>query len=270
MEDRVRIEHKDGIADVRMVRADKMNALDPAMFHALVAAGTELCHDRSVRAVVLSGEGRSFCAGLDMATMAQTAGGGGGGGAKLPKIENLPDTPAGMMQLAAWIWQEVPVPVIAAVHGAAYGAGLQVAMGADIRFVAPDAKLTIRETYWGLIPDVALTATFRNIVGIDIAKELTFTGRVISGEEAVAYRLATHVSDDPHADAMKLAQEIAQRSPDAIRASKQLWNQAPQGSLAEGLQLELKLQSTVIGGANQREAVAAGMEKRAPHFSDPE
>lgn len=269
MEERVRVDHKDGIADVRMVRADKMNALDPAMFHALVATGNELAHDRSVRAVVLSGEGRGFCAGLDMATMAQTAS-GGGAGSKLPPIENLADSPAGIMQRAAWIWQEIPAPVIAAVHGVAYGAGLQVAMGADIRFVTPDAKLSIRESYWGLIPDVALTATFRNQVGLDIAKELTFTGRVISGKDAVAYRLATHVSDDPHADAMKLAKEIAGRSPDAVRASKQLWNQAPLGTLAEGLQLELKLQATVIGGANQREAVAAGMEKREPNFSDPE
>lgn len=270
MEERVRVDQKDGIADVRMVRANKLNALDPAMFHALVATGTELSRDRSLRAVVLSGEGRAFCAGLDMASMAQTAGSSRGSASKPPPIENLPESPAGIMQLAAWIWQEIPVPVIAAVHGVAYGAGLQIAMGADIRFVAPDARLSIRESYWGLIPDVAITASFRNLVGLDIAKELTFTGRVVSGTEAVAYRLATHVSDDPHGDAMKLAREIASRSPDAVRASKKLWNQAPLGTLAEGLQLERQLQASVMGGANQKEAVAAGMEKRAPNFSDPD
>ena len=267
MEERVRIVQKDGIADVRMVRAEKMNALDLPMFIALVEAGKALARDGSVRAVVLSGEGRAFSAGIDLQSI--TGGAGERDGSGLQLFDRSPDSPANLAQRAAWIWQEVPVPVIAAVHGVAYGAGLQVALGADIRFVAPDAKLSIREAYWGLVPDVAFTQTLRNVVGLDVAKELTFTARIISGTEAVAFRLATHVSDDPHRDATALAREIAERSPDAVRAAKQLLNTALLGSVADGLRLETELQIAVAGGANQREAVRAHVEKRPPRFRDP-
>ena len=266
MEERVRIDQKDGIADVRMVRGEKMNALDLAMFVALVEAGRAIARDPSVRAVVLSGEGRAFSAGIDLSALA----GVGQRDASGPQLfDRFPDSPANLAQRAAWIWQEVPVPVIAAVHGVAYGAGLQVALGADIRFVAPDAKLSVREAYWGLVPDVAFTQTLRNVVGLDVAKELTFTARVVSGSEAAAMRLATHVSDDPHRDATALAREIAERSPDAVRAAKKLLNTAVLGSIADGLQLETELQKAVAGGANQREAVSAHVEKRSPRFRDP-
>ena len=272
MEERVRVDLKDGIADVRMVRTDKLNAIDALMFEALTMTGIELAANRSVRAVVLSGEGRAFCSGLDMATMASLGGGEASGGESTGTrlTTELPDSPAGPAQRCAWVWQEVPVPVIAAIHGVAYGAGLQLAMGADIRIVAPDARLSIRESHWGLIPDVAITGTLRNVVPIDIAKELTFTGKIVTGAEAIEYRLATHVSEDPHGEAMKLAAEIASRSPDAIRAAKKLWNEAPLASVAEGLKLERELQRTLIGSANQIEAVKANMQKRAPEFSDPE
>ncbi len=264
--ERVRIEKKDGIADVRLVRADKLNAFDQPMFAALVDAGLELAADRSVRAVVLSGEGRAFSSGLDMAAMT-----GLGERQAGPRLSDPTEgSPANQAQRAAWVWQELPVPVIAAVHGVAYGAGLQLALGADIRFVTPDAKLSIRETHWGLIPDVGLTQTLRNIVGLDVVKELTFTARVISGKEAVELRLATHVSDDPHRDALALAREIAGRSPDAIRAAKKLLNSALLGSVADGLRLEAQLQGTLIGKPNQLEAVKANLEKRAPRFRDPE
>lgn len=265
MEERVRIDHKDGIADVRMVRAEKMNALDLEMFVALVEAGKAIARDPSVRAVVLSGEGRAFSAGIDLTSI--TGGASRGEGPNL--FDRSPDSPANLAQRAAWIWQEVPVPVIAAVHGVAYGAGLQVALGADIRFVAPDAKLSVREAYWGLVPDVAFTQTLRNVVGLDVAKELTFTARIVSGSEAAALRLATHVSDDPHRDATALAREIAERSPDAVRAAKKLLNTALLGSVADGLRLETELQVAIAGGANQREAVRANLEKRAPRFRDP-
>jgi len=267
VEERVRIEKKDGIADVRMVRADKLNAMDLPMFAALVEAGLELAADRSLRAVVLSGEGRAFSAGLDVPAVMS----GLGARADGPRLSDPnPDSPANHAQRAAWVWQEVPVPVIAAVHGVAYGAGLQVALGADIRFVAPDAKLSIRETYWGLIPDVGLTQTLRNVVGLDVAKELTFTARVISGAEAKELRLATHVSSDPHRDAMALAREIASRSPDAVRAAKKLLNTALLGSVADGLRLEAELQGKLVGKPNQLEAVKARFEKRAPRFRDAE
>ena len=265
MEERVRIDLKDGIADVRLVRADKLNAVDLPMFVALVEAGKSLARDGSVRAVVLSGEGRAFSAGIDLASI--TGVGERRSGPNL--FDRSPESPANLAQRAAWIWQEVPVPVIAAVHGVAYGAGLQIALGADIRFVTPDAKLSIRETYWGLVPDVALTQTLRNVVGLDVAKELTFTARIISGSDAVALRLATHLSDDPHRDAMALAREIAERSPDAVRASKKLLNSALLGSVADGLRLETDLQTRVAGGENQREAVRAHFEKRPPRFRDP-
>ncbi len=266
MEERVRIDQKDGIADVRLVRADKLNALDLAMFVALVEAGQAIARDASVRAVVLSGEGRAFSSGIDL----EALGGLGGERSSGPQLfDRSPESPANLAQRAAWIWQEVPVPVIAAVHGVAYGGGLQLALGADIRFVAPDAKLSIREAHWGLVPDVAFSQTLRHVVGLDVAKELTFTARVISGTEAVALRLATHLSDDPHRDAMALAREIAGRSPDAVRAAKKLLNTAPFGSVADGLRLETELQTALAGGANQREAVRANLEKRPPRFRDP-
>jgi enoyl-CoA hydratase/carnithine racemase len=268
--DRVKIDFKDGVADVRMTRADKMNAIDSEMFEGLVQAGRALKADKSVRAVVLSGEGRAFCAGLDMGSFAAMSGGGRQGGGADPKLFERSESGANRAQLAAWVWQELPVPVIAAVHGVAYGAGLQVALGADIRFVAPDAKLSIRETHWGLIPDVGITQTLRGVVGLDVAKELTFTARVISGTEAKELRLATHVSSDPHRDAMALAREIAGRSPDAVRAAKKLLNTAQLGSVAEGLRLEAELQGTLVGRPNQMEAVKANLEKREPRFRDPD
>lgn len=263
MSERVRIERADGVADVRMVRGDKLNAVDVDMFLALADAGVRLMEDRSVRAVVLSGEGRGFCSGLDVASLM----GGGGDGPNL--FDRSGDSPANLAQRCAWVWQEAPVPVIAAVHGVAYGAGFQIAMGADIRFVAPDARLSLREMHWGLIPDVAVTQTLRHVVRHDVAKELTFTARVVSGEEAKELGLATHVTETPKEDAMALAREIAGRNPAAIRAAKQLWNQALDGSVEEGLRLEAKLQRTVIGKPDQIEAVRANLEKRAPKFSDP-
>lgn len=266
MEERVRVEvDEHGVADVRMVRGDKMNAVDMDMFLALAETGRELSENRQVRAAVLSGEGRAFCAGLDIPSLMA---GGNRSGPSL--IERNGDSPANRAQAAAWVWQEVPMPVIAAVHGVAFGAGLQIALGADIRFVAPDARLSLREAHWGLVPDVAVTQTLRNVAGLDVAKELTFTAREISGVEAKEMRIATHVANDPYAAAHELAREIATRSPTAVRAAKRLWNEALHGSVADGLALEAKAQASVIGGPNQVEAVKANMEKRPPKFSDPE
>ena len=176
----------------------------------------------------------------------------------------------GRAQLGAWVWQELPTPVIGAIHGVAYGGGFQVAMGADIRFVAPDARLSIMEIKWGLIPDMAGTQTLRRIARLDIIKELAFTGRVFSGEEAFELGLATHLSESPHTDAMKLAREIAAMSPDAVRSTKRLFNEAGLGSVQEGFILESELQRNLVGSPNQVEAVRANLEKRAPAFEDPE
>lgn len=267
MSDRVSIRVADGVADVRLNRPEKMNAIDSAMFQGLLAAGQQLADDSSVRAVVLSGEGRAFCAGLDMASFQAMGDGtrGGDGGVSMERGES----PANAAQRAAYIFQELAVPVIAAIHGVAYGGGLQIALGADIRYVAPDARLSVMEIKWGLIPDMSGTQILRHLVRLDVAKELTFSGRVISGTEAVELGLATRVSDSPLDDANELAREIASKSPEAIRAGKQLLNMAVQVSLEEGLRLEEKLQRTLIGSPNQIEAVRSSLEKRAAKYSDP-
>jgi enoyl-CoA hydratase/carnithine racemase len=269
MSDRVTVAKHDGVADVRLNRAEKMNALDQAMFEGLVDTGKALAADRSVRAVVLSGEGRAFCAGLDFSSFVAMAGGSG----ERPRrnlIDRDPSSPANHAQQAAWVWAELPVPVIAAVHGVAFGGGLQVALGADIRFVAPDAQVSVMEIKWGLIPDMSGTQTLRRLVRLDVAKELTFTGRIITGKEAVELGLATHVSDHPREDAMTLAREIATKSPNAIRAGKRLLNESGLVSVADGMKLEESLQLSLIGKPNQLEAVQANMQKRAPQFADAE
>jgi enoyl-CoA hydratase/carnithine racemase len=263
MQDRVTVSLSQGIADVRLNRPDKMNALDGAMFEALVETGRRLRSERGLRAVVLSGEGRAFCAGLDVGSF-----GGGGGGRSL--LERSGDSPANFAQSAAWVWAELPVPVIAAVHGVAYGGGLQIALAADVRFVAPDARLSVMEIKWGLIPDMTGSQTLRRLVRLDVAKELTYTGRVISGSEAAALGLATHVSDTPREAAFELAREIASKSPTAIRAGKQLLDASGLVDLETGMRLEERLQKAMFGSPNQVESVRANLEKREPRFKDPE
>jgi enoyl-CoA hydratase/carnithine racemase len=270
MSDRVRIERtSDGVADVRLNRPEKMNALDSAMFQALVEAGKSLAQDSGLRAVVLSGEGRAFCAGLDFSSFAGMAGAGERrSGPQL--FDRSGESPANHAQRAGWIWTELPVPVIAAIHGVAYGGGLQIALGADLRFVAPDARLSVMEIKWGLVPDMSGTQTLRHLVRLDVAKELTFTGRVVSGAEAVELGLATHLSDTPREAALALAREIAAKSPSAVRAGKKLLNASVTASVADGLALEESLQGSLIGRPNQIEAVKANLEKREPRFQDPE
>lgn len=271
MSERIAVTLRDHVADVKLNRPEKLNALDHAMFEALVSTGRELAGERSLRCVVLSGEGRAFCAGLDFSGFTAMASGGSVSGASQRNpLERVPDQPANFAQSAAYVWTDLPVPVIAAVHGVAYGGGLQLALGADIRLVAPDARLSVREIQWGLIPDMTGTQTLRHLVRQDVARELTYTGRIVSGTEALELGLATQVSDSPYQAALELAREIAGKSPDAIRAAKQLLTAAPVVSVEEGLLLEEKLQRTLIGGRNQIEAVRANMQKRAPEFTDPE
>jgi enoyl-CoA hydratase/carnithine racemase len=227
--------------------------------------------------VVLSGQGRAFCAGLDMASF-QAMGEGprdngvgakDAAGAQDGGLFKRGESPANAAQRAAWVWQELPVPVIAAVHGVAYGGGLQIALGADLRIVAPDARLSVMEIKWGLIPDMSGTQTLRQLLPLDVVKDLTWSGRIVSGEEAVRLGLATRTSERPRDEALELAREIAMKSPDAIRAGKELLNSAVQVSVADGLRLEAKLQAELIGSPNQVEAVRANLEKRAPRFKDP-
>ncbi len=277
MTERVRVSIRDGIADVRLNRPEKLNALDGAMFDALVEHGLELAADRSLRAVVLSGEGRAFCAGFDFSSFAAMSKGGGQGESRDSEarpaaglLSQSGESVATRAQRAAWVWTEVPAPVIAAIHGVAFGGGLQIALGADIRFVAPDARMSVMEVKWGLIPDMSGTQTLRRLTRLDVAKELTFTGRIISGNEAVELGLATHISDTPREAALELAREIASKSPNAVRAAKQLLTQAGLLPVDEGLRLEARLQASLIGKPNQVEAVRANLEKRDPRFGDPE
>ncbi|HEX4182762.1 MAG TPA: crotonase/enoyl-CoA hydratase family protein [Caulobacteraceae bacterium] len=266
MEDRIKVEMSDGVADVRLVRADKMNALDDAMFGALVATGEKLKTQKGLRAVVLSGEGRAFCAGLDTGNFGQMASGS-------PRSsENLATarTPGGAnrAQQAVMVWREIPVPVIAAVHGVAFGGGFQLTLGADLRFVAPDAKLSIMEIKWGLVPDMAGVALLRGLLRDDIVRELTFSGRIFSGQDALGLGLATRVCDDPRAEALAFAREVAAKNPDAIRAGKRLLDLAIEGDQHAILLAETTEQVKLIGSPNQVEAVKANLEKRAPQFTD--
>ncbi len=268
MTELVTINIDQGVADVRLNRVDKYNALSPDMFQAIIEAGESLADNRQVRAVVLSGNGRGFCAGLDMGSFQGMAGGersGGNAGGGLLKRDERPQNHA---QRPAYVWKRLPMPVIAAIHGVAFGGGCQIALGADIRFAAADARLSVMEIKWGLVPDMSLTQTLRDLVPLDVAKELTFTGRILSGAEAHALGLVTHVADDPLAAALELAREIAGKSPDAIRAGKKLLEESWHADERTGLELESKLQTDLIGSPNQVEAVKANFEKRAPQFAD--
>jgi enoyl-CoA hydratase/carnithine racemase len=249
MEERVSISISDGIADVRLVRADKMNALDAAMFEALVAATERLAREKAVRAVVLSGEGRAFCAGLDMGRFAamKEQGGNGIAGGESRDLTARTHGYANFPQQAVWGWRQLPVPVIAAIQGVAFGGGFQLALGADMRFLTPDARMSIMEIKWGLVPDMA--------------------GTIFSAQEALGYGLATRVCDDPRAAAFEVAREIAGKSPDAIRAAKRLLNKLS-ADPGPALLAESVEQQKLLGSFNQSEAVSANIEKRAPRFAD--
>ncbi|HEY0436980.1 MAG TPA: crotonase/enoyl-CoA hydratase family protein [Phenylobacterium sp.] len=268
MNDRVSVDIQNGVADVRLVRTDKMNALDNAMFEALAETGERLKGEAGVRCVVLSGEGRAFCAGLDMGNFQQMASGEG-----RRSSESLVQTPrteggSNRAQHVCMVWREIPVPVIAAVHGVAFGGGFQLALGADLRFVAPDVKLAVLEIKWGLIPDMAGMVLMRGLVRDDVARELTYTGRVFGGEEAVAMGLATRVCADPRAEALTLAAEIAGKNPHAIRAGKRLLNLSAEADQHAILLAESQEQAALIGSKNQVEAVMANLQQRTPQFAD--
>jgi enoyl-CoA hydratase/carnithine racemase len=267
MNDRVTITMlEDGIADVRMNRPDKMNALDPDQWAALVEAIDELKATKGLRVVVLSGEGRAFCAGLDLASL---------GGDREPGTSangnSLKDRTKGIAnhaQYVAWGWRELPVPVIAAVHGVAFGAGSQIMAGADIRIIHPQTRVAIMEMKWGLVPDVGGMPLWRTQVADDVLREMIYTNREFNGVEAKAMGFATHVADDPHAKAMELARLIANKNPHAIRGAKRMCNALATSSDAELLQMESDEQMLVIRTPNQMEAVMAAMAKRKPVFAD--
>ena len=263
--DRVIVNINEGVADVRLVRTDKMNALDDAMFGALIETGTRLKTEPGLRAVVISGEGRAFCAGLDMGNFQRTADAGRDprpDGRLLPRTNGIANRP----QYAVWVWREVPVPVIAAVHGVAFGGGFQLTLGADMRYTAPDTKMSVMELKWGLVPDMAGTVIMRNLMRDDVIRDLTYTGRIFTGEEADRMGLVTRLTANPRDEALATARDIATKNPDAIRASKRMLNALPLVSDAEGLITESREQDALAGKPNQVEAVMAQMQKRAPQF----
>ncbi len=261
--ERVAIDVSDHVAVVTLTRPDKHNALDIAMFEAITGAAERLATEPGVRAVVLHGAGPSFCSGLDVAgVMANQPGSDALMGPLRGPVPNW-------FQRAAHRWLEVPVPVIAAIHGHCLGGGLQIALATDIRFAASDSLLSVLEVKWGLIPDMAITRTLPRLVGIDVAKELAYTGRLISGSEAHSLGLITHVDENPLAAARALAAEIATRSPDAVRGMKRLFDESWTGSTEETLRLEADIQLGLLGTPNQLAAVTAGMTKQPAEFEDP-
>jgi enoyl-CoA hydratase/carnithine racemase len=275
---RVRVDHDAGVAHVRLTRPDKRNALDGAMFLAIAAAGERLKNDSSVRAVVVSGDGPSFCAGLDFGSF-QAMGSGGNGAAGNGAAGNASQNGADIGAMAegrithlaqqiAWVWQEVPVPVVAALAGHALGGGMQLALGADIRIAHPDTKLSMREVHWGLIPDMTGTLMLSRLVRDDVMKDLVFTGRILPASEGAALGLVTRLSNDPVADALAVAREIAGRSPDAVRGAKRLINRLSNAGAAEHFAAEREIIYTLIGSPNQVEAITANFENRAPKFTD--
>jgi enoyl-CoA hydratase/carnithine racemase len=263
----------DGVADVRLNRPEKLNALNTAMFGDLLEVGLTIRRWRGVRAVVLSGEGRGFCAGLDYSALRSMADGDDWRGDDVERLDLLdPDdqlVDLNRGQRAACVWGTVAAPVIAAIHGPAFGGGLQLALTSDIRIVAPEATLSVAEVRWGLVPDMAGTQLLPRLVGMDVAMELTLTGQVLTGEDAARIGLATRVAeDDARTEALELARDIAGRNPDAVRAAKSLLDSSWHLPIGDGLAAERRTIAEIAGSPNQREAVRARLEQRAPVFAD--
>src|SRR4051794_25080019 len=259
MTDRVLLEVRDCVAQVTLNRADKYNGLDLPMLHGLVEVARRIDADRDVRAVILAGDGPAFCAGLDFASVGKNPRAFAMAGLKLPGRLNL-------FQRACWAWRELPVPVIAVLHGHSFGGGMQLALAADFRFATPDCELSIMEGKWGLIPDMTGSVTLRELVPMDVAKRLTMTAEVFDGRTALELGLVTGVADDPLKDAEALAGQLMTRSPDAIALTKRLlhrtWTQSPRWAFWT----ETVLQARLMRGANHRIARTANLAKEVPAF----
>ena len=268
MSDAVLIEIDNGVADIRLNRPEKRNAVGTEIIDGLFAAMERVRSDKSIRAVVLSGEGKGFCAGLDMASFGDMVSGDLTADGAASAYDDVNESGANRVQRLGWGWQELGVPVIAAIHGGAMGGGLNIALGADIRIVAPDAKLGFVEITFGLLPDMSATQSLRHLARLDRVKELIFTGRKFTGEQAYEYGLATVLSETPREDALAMARTIANRNPDAIRAAKILLNESVSCSTREGLIAESNYSRSLMGTKNQIEAIMSGFEGREPHFTD--
>ena len=248
--DRVQIDIENGIAMVTLNRPKKYNGLDMPMFKAITDAARTLKKDRSVRAIILSGAGEAFCSGLDVKTVSKNP-------TNFLKLLFKPGRKiSNLAQDVGYLWRDVPAPVIAVTHGYCFGGGLQIALGADFRFSTASCEFSIMESKWGLIPDMSLAVTLRELISIDLAKELTMTARRFTGTEAREMGLVSRVCGDPMAEAKAFAAELAERSPDAVAASKLLFNRTWSGADKDALDWETRLQKKIIGRANQRIAIA--------------
>lgn len=259
---------QENVATVTLSRPEKYNALNRAMFDAISEAGQALANRQDVRAVVLTGSGGNFCAGIDISGFGQADDPVGTFAGEAFAL--VGESPANRYQHPSWVWHALPMPVIAAIDGVCFGGGTQIAAGADIRIASPEARFSIMEVKWGLVPDMGFTPVMRHIMRLDHLKELTYSGRILTAAEALDYGLISKTEDDPLAAAQQLAGEIAAKSPDAIRGSKYLLNHAMSMDASAALRLEASTQLAVMGRANQMEAVMANMQKREPAFKDAE
>lgn len=253
---RIALEIKDQIAFVKLNRPDKLNALDMPMFEAIVKTTKQLKKNKDIRAIILSGEGAAFCSGLDVKSMFKNP-------LAAVKLLIKPGTRvSNLAQDVSFLWRDIPAPVIAVTHGKCWGGGFQIALGADFRYTTPDCEFSIMESRWGLIPDMGGTVALRELARIDIIKELAMTARIFKGDEAKQHGLVTHVFDDPMAEAIKFAEEIKKRSPDAIANTKLLFNKTWLSTIRQALHWETKLQKQLIGRYNQRAAISQGTAKK--------
>jgi len=264
MGNRIRITETGKIATVTLSRGEKRNALDLDMINAIVETGEALMQRQDIRAVVLCGEGPAFSAGLDTSTFQLLIGEVAKSGGIMSRTHGL----SNLFQRAAMVWAELPMPVIAAVHGYAFGGAFQIMLGADIRIATPDAQFSIMEGKWGLVPDMGGMALMHHLSRGDIIRRLTYTAEIFGANEAQNWGFITEIEDDPLARATALANQIAARSPDAVRAAKALITATQDMDTKDALLLESKAQEGLIGSPNQIEALMAGFEKRSPDFKD--
>ena len=264
--DRVAVTVTDHVAEVRLDRPDKLNALDADMFDGLIEAAGWVAEQETIRVVILCGEGRMFCAGLDFGSFAAMAGGGDREDQVTAGLIDRTHGLANRPQYAAFAWRECPVPVIIAIQGGALGGGMQIALAGDMRIASPDAKIAIAETQWGLVPDMSGNVTARGLVREDILRRLTYTAERIDGAKACDLGLVTETAEDPLARAREIAAQIAGRSPSAIRGAKRLMDALADGNTEDLLMAESREQAAIIGKPHQVEAVMANLEKRSPKF----
>lgn len=269
--DRIELSIEDHVAHVKLARANKMNALDQKMFEAIPMVGKQLAADKSIRAVVVSGDGGNFCAGLDKSNFESII---AKQGLSLDpqeaptKLATRTQGIANDVQQVVWMWRELPMPVIAAIEGVALGGGLQIALGADMRYASADSRFSILELKWGLVPDMSSTQIMRHLVADDVIRELSYTARIFSAQEAKQWGFITDIVDDPLAHALALAKDIAYKNPHAIRGAKKIIDSANYQTAAQGLLMESEIQDQIIGMPNQIEAVMAVMQNRKPNFDD--